>query len=305
MPAISSNIQSLLGQCKSVHDIFQADRIPRDHPNHKAAVYHQSYLLGRIQDLRAIIERLGTQNAELIELSHRADMLTPQIRPRRQFSKKLQAVYQRESKLTELMRLDMESLLILGNMTLDQLALFLKLRHQIPGSLNNWKYPFSELYRQIINAQNQDATIVSLRGSLERDIWWLQFNVRSYRNTFIEHLDRPWQRGSSRPVYTEGFSFFIPTPAGSLTDVEERSISDAVEHLLPDGLRNLPSDHWQRQPRSIVQWLVQHIDTIALASEREKVGEAWEKIGGETVSYEVMARRILTMLEGASAIVAQ
>lgn len=203
------------------------------------------------------------------------------------------------------MRLDMESLLILGNMTLDQLALFLKLRHQIPGSLSNWKYPFSELHRQIINTHNQDTTITSLRSSLERDIWWLQFNVRSYRNTFIEHLDRPWQRGSSRPVYVEGFSFFIPTPAGSLTDVEERSISDTVEHLLPDGLRNLPSDHWQRKPRAIVQWLVQHIDTVTSASDREAVGNAWERIGGETVSYEVIARRILAMLEGASAIAIQ
>lgn len=77
MPAVSSNIQSLLDQCDRVHDAFQEDRIPREHPNHKAAVYHQSYLLGRIKDLRAIIERLGMQNAELIDLAHRADALTP------------------------------------------------------------------------------------------------------------------------------------------------------------------------------------------------------------------------------------
>ena len=44
------------------------------------------------------------------------------------------------------------------------------------------------------------------------------------------------------------------------------------------------------------KWRFHHIDLIARPEDRELVADMWRKLGGETVSYEVVARRPISLL---------
>src|SRR6185312_5269037 len=179
MSDLSEDVEQLLGLCDDVFAAFQTDRIPPELPDWQRAVHHQSYLLTRIGNIRLIIERLGQANAELVAMSYEADERWPD-RYQKTDSPELSEHNRKEYRLTEEMQLDMESLFIYGNLVLDQLALFFKLRHQVPGSMSNWKFPFDQLCQQIRNAHNQDPALVALRAASERETWWLELNVRIY-----------------------------------------------------------------------------------------------------------------------------
>ena len=231
----------------------------------------------------------------MIELAHREDKLTPQIRPRPFFSKKLQSVLQERNNLVTKMRIDLESLYIYGNLILDYWASIIGYLYNLPG-YSTWQHPYTKLHDLVV-AASPPAALQPLISAHSSDIYWLNYNLRLYRNGFIEHLDRPVQRGASTPTFQLGFSLHMPVAVGQVSPAEKSQLLSSVSHIAPQFTVGRAQGFWQRQPDLVLQWMFHGIDSIASHNDRKLVSDAWRKLGGETVSYEILVQRLLNLLK--------
>jgi len=286
-------VTAMLDRLTQAHDEIQQRICPLVAADTNAK-YQASYLLSRIEDIKLIVERLGTQNDRMVILAHREDRLMPKVRQPTAFSKKLQAVMQERNRLVAKMRIDMESLYIYGNLALDYWASIVKYVYGLPND-SAWRFPYNALHEQIVKP-TPPAALQPLISAHELDMHWLNYNLRIYRNGFIEHIDRPIQRGASAPNFYLGFSIHIPSAVGALSDAEKADIYASIAHIAPQFTSGRPANYWQRQPALTLQWMFHGIDQIANHSDRELVSKAWRELGGETVSYEIIVQRLTNLL---------
>lgn len=262
--------------------------------NDRHTNYQLSYLIGRLEHIKIVTKRLIGQDQRLIELAWMQEKYEPKQRTRAVFSKKIQAILKESHELGLRMSIDLETLYVYGNLALDHWASTVGFIANIPNS-SRWSYPFANLHSEIIKPIPSEG-LRSLKLTDEKDICWLFYNLREFRNKFIEHIDRPLQKGSGRRVYYMGFNFFIPAASGSLSDEEVSRQYAQIAHLQEPFIRNLPPDHWQRKPRAVLQSMVQRIETIESHQDRQLVLAVWKVIGGDSVSYEVLVRRFTKLL---------
>jgi len=188
------------------------------------------------------------------------------------------------------MRHDYESLFIYGNLALDHWA-------RVVGALCGVRIKhFADLYHTL-NKPGRPASLDNVFNNHNDKITWLYYNLRAHRNGFIEHLNRPMQSGSTRSVYFIGFSLSSPSAARTVSAIREAALHAELLTIGASLMTSVPIDHWQRtRPRGTLQLLVRHIEQIPAYSDREKIGDIWQELGGETVSYEILVRRTLNIL---------
>ena len=282
---------------EKIKEVFQPLVIQDKHTN-----YQLSYLSGRLEHIKIVTKRLIAQDQRMIELAWMQEKYEPQKRPRAVYSKKLQAIFRESHELGLRMTIDLETLYVYGNLALDHWASVVGFVANVPNS-SQWSYPFASLHTEIVKPQPAEG-LRRLKLTDGNDIYWIFYNLREFRNKFIEHIDRPIQKGSSRRTYYMGFNFFVPVASGSLTDEEIAEQHARIAHLQEPFVRNLPPDHWQRKPRAVLQSMVQRIETIESYQDRQLVLSVWKIIGGDSVSYEVLIRRFAKLLtESASTLV--
>lgn len=285
-------IQALLDRIEAAENLVNTDI----HPLLSADVnanYQASYLHNRLGDVYISTRRLGENDSRWILLSAPEVNLRPQIRPRRQFSKKLQKIMQEQHAIAGKMRHDYESLLIYGNLALDHWA-------RVVGALCGVRIKhFANLYHTL-NKPGRPVNLDNVFNNHNDEITWLYYNLRAHRNGFIEHLDRPMQGGSTRPTHLIGFSLFSPSASGTVSTTREAALHADLLQIGASLMTGIPSNHWQRtRARGTLQFLVQHIQQIPSYADREKVGDIWQTLGGETVSYEVLVDHLLNLLSSA------
>ncbi len=282
-------IQALLDRIEAIKDQVNTDIHPLLRGNVNAN-YQASYLHNRLGDVCIATRRLGENDNRSIALSAREINLMPQIRPRQQFSKKLQKIMQEQYVITGDMRHDYESLFIYGNLALDHWA-------RVVGTLCGVRIKhFAGLYHTI-NKPGRPTNLDNVFNNHNDKITWLYYNLRAHRNGFIEHLDRPMQGGSTRPTHLMGFSLFSPSASGTVSTTREAALHMELLSIGASLMTGIPSNHWQRtRPRGTLQFLVQRIQQIPTYDDREKVGNIWQELGGETVSYEVLVDHLLNLL---------
>lgn len=256
--------------------------------------YQLSYLTGRLEHMKIVTGRLIRQNQRLIELAWMQEKYEPRRRPRSAFSKKLQAIFKESHELGLRMAIDLETLYVYGNLALDHWASVVGLIANVPDA-SEWSYPYAKLHGEIVKTVPPEG-LRRLKLADEKDIYWLFYNLREFRNKFIEHIDRPLQKGSSRRTYYMGFNFYVPAASGSLTDEELAEQYARINHLQEPFVRNLPPNHWQRKPQVVLQSMVQRIETIENYEDRQLVLSVWKVVGGDSVSYEVLLRRFTKLL---------
>lgn len=267
-------------------------------PGPYALFHHHGLLLERLENLRLLITRIGEARYRTIELAHGEEQYRPRVqREGRPLSKRLSAVMRESSDLTRQMRMDAESLYIFANLTLDQWAFVIAYGLGLPEPT---RYRYSYLVDQLQGARTL-AALQELKQAHLTDAIWLLYQVRWYRNAFIEHVERPWQRGSTMGVYQEDFNFFITTPVGWIAPDEERRLVDGIKHLAPDWVKQLPADHWQAKPRAVLEATYREIDRISAQVDRQAVWTVWQQLGGSTVSFDRLARRLLDFLTASTA----
>lgn len=247
-----------------------------------ALFHHLSHLFERVGDVRSITLRLGRARRVLKEVFERQD------REALQGAAPSVELYQQHEELVAQLKLDFESLYIFSNMMLDQLA------HVVAyciGADQPEKWNFRCL-TMMVQARDPGPLAEFAERNLQ-DVLWLFYQIRFYRNVFVEHVRRPWQRSQTMSVAGEDFSFFTPTPPGWLSTTDQR---EALERALAIGspaVERLPKGSWERtNPARHLEIAFHHIDEIQRQSDREALWEVWSKIGGSTPSFHVIAQRL-------------
>jgi len=293
VPIKVSLILSLADQALKNHQILnkKIHELVKIVPGTYALFHHHAHLIERIKDVKRIMTRLGENRREITDLSIRENAVRPsKVKPGKPASKRLQTIMRRHSELVEQMKLDMESLYVFGNLLLDQWSYVIA---YLTGIYNPDQVSFHALYDKI--SSKKDIGHLSLiRDKHKKDIYWLYYQLRSYRNIFIEHVKRPWQRGNTMSVYGSDFNLFIPTPPGWLNEKETHKKLQSIFHLAPKALREAPDDYWEKKNiHRVLEVTFMRIDEIEKKEDREKVWDVWKAVGGSTPSYDVVGFRLM------------
>lgn len=264
-----------------------------------AFFHYNGHATSALQDCKRIIERLRTGRRRLTELSYKEKTLSLEgLSDQDSIPQELQAVLREVSEATELMKLDLESLYIFGGILLDQLSL----QAIAVGNISCAK---QHPYRELVDVLDQDPSgpLSPLWEKTWPDMLWLYYQLRFYRNRFIVHANRPWQRGTTRSVYGDDFNLFTPTPPGWLDDKAlDNEIKDLI-HLTPDRIKNARVDYWERRPGRIIEVLFDMISDFDKPN-REKISRLFGQKGGSTPDFNVLAIRLLRFVaEGTEALI--
>jgi len=264
---------------------------------------HSSHALSRLGDCKKILKRLYRERYDLVELAILQDRAMPNDWPAgTPYPEEVQKIMRKEAELNGLMQLDFESLYIFGGILLDQWALQaiavgnIPLKKKGAQGLN----PFIDLLLFLENGNK--SVLDSLWESLKSKMLWLHYHMRFYRNRFIVHANRPWQRGTTHGVYGENFNLHTPTPPGWIDDEKLDEEIKKLIRLAPERLQKAPEDHWERaRPGALIERVFDNIGNIENKEDRKKVADIFGEKGGSTPTFQILAKNLLTFVaEGAS-----
>ena len=258
-------------------------------PGPYAFFHHNAHAMERLLDCRRVLKRLFEQRRELAALADEEQKRMPAKWPAgTPYHEDVQKVMQRSGELTAYMKQDLESLYMFGGILLDQWSL----QAMAVASIESGRrHPFRELVQ--ILERNRDTRLEQLWQSLHPQMLWLYYQLRFYRNRFVVHGNRPWQRGTTHSVYGDDFNLFTPTPPGWLDDKAINNEIQALLHLAPEAIRNAPEDHRERaRPGALLERLFNNVGNIQDRRDREKVAELFGKKGGSTPTFQVLARNL-------------
>lgn len=261
-----------------------------------AIFHHFAHLVERIRDVKHILTRMVTNKGSLVALAgkQREVESTVKVIPGKSLPNELNKLHNESNNLTERMKLDLESLYVFGNLILDQWS-------YVVAYATGMKKPETVNFRVLVEqlqSKKYSGVLSGFWQKHKRDMIWLYYQLRFYRSTFIEHVDRPWQRGSGGGVFRHDFNIFTPTPPGWYDDQEIQKELESIFHLAPTWIKDAPDDYWEKQNlRRVLEVTINQIEDIDTYSDREKVWNVWRMVGGSTPSYEIIGRRLLGFIE--------
>jgi len=257
---------------------------------------HNSHAMTALQDCNRILQRLFFGRALLTKLSHEEQRLMPQDWPAgTPLPEEVSKVIIRSQDATEFMKLDFESLYVFGGVLLDQWAL-------LAIAIGNIECPKQHPFRELVDVldENQNTVLTPLWTAIKNDTLWLYYQLRFYRNRFVVHASRPWQRGTTRSLYGNDFNLFTPTPPGWLDDEAFDAEIKSLMHLAPERIRNARDDYWEKaRPGRLIEVLFDMIPQFEKA-DRERISRLFGRKGGSTPDFATVGGRLLRMIsEGA------
>lgn len=270
--------------------IFDGTKPP---PGPYGFFHHNAHSLERLQDCHRIIKRLFIGREKLTKLANLQKKIMPSNLSRGvPFPKRVQKIIELENELNSYMKQDLESLYIFGGILLDQWSL----QAIAIANINLQKvHPFVELINFFESGQS--SILNPIWDQLKERILWLHYQLRFYRNRFIVHANRPWQRGTTRSVYGNDFNLFTPTPPGWLNDKKLDEEIKKLIHLAPDYIKSSP-DNWEKEPpRALIEKIFNNIGNIQDRDDREKVASIYGKVGGSTPTFQIIAMRIFDFID--------
>lgn len=259
---------------------------------------HNAHCLVRVRDCRRILQRLCEQRVSLTKLAYEEVKRSPKDWPAgTPAPDELQEVLREVHEMNEHMKLDFEALYMFGGILLDQWAIQAIAVGNLPL---NKKYPFRELVEYL---DVQPEVLHPIWEIFGKKMLWLHYQMRFYRNRFIVHANRPWQRGTTRLVYGDDFNLHTPTPPGWLDDESLDQEIKSLVHLAPEHIRNAPDDYWEKvRPGALIEQLFDNVANIENKVDREKVAELFGKKGGATPSFKVIGRNLVELAAQGTAI---
>jgi hypothetical protein len=258
---------------------------------------HTSHALSRVRDIEKIIQRMFDEVRSLAMLSIEENRTLPkESLAGTQYPESVQAIMKKSSEINGLAQLDMESLYIFGQILLDQWSLLAIAVNDAPLKKI---HPFVELLNYFETDSNSSLKIIW--DKYKNQMLWLHYQVRFYRNRFIIHANRPWQRGTTRLSYGEEYNLFTPTPPGWLDDKKLDEEIKALLPLAPSRIKDADDDYWEKaSPGRIIEVLFNDIGNISKSEDRDKIAELFGKKGGSTPTFQVIAKNILEFFSGAT-----
>jgi hypothetical protein len=205
-----------------------------------------------------------------------------------------------ESYLLRAMRLDFESLYVFGAIFLDQRSLS---AGYLAGVSKPETMTFVRLAQLLETSPQPYPVLQAVAASCMNDVRWLQLQMRTFRNRFVEHADRPWQRGTTMPLHGLEFRLFLCSPPGWIDDREAEREIRAVLRLAPKWLQDAPENHWQKARASaLLERIVDNIGEVALQADRDKVAELVGKAGITSPSFKVVVHRLARFADQATSL---
>jgi len=187
------------------------------------------------------------------------------------------------------LRLDFETVFHIGSVAYDHFAVSCKHLGAHPPSLRaKDKFEFHELVEHL-DSKSPSPIARALGDELAPEIRWLHYWMRSYRNGFIVHPDRPLQQSL---IHGPGSKFVLFTPANvgwNDDDALAREINALLPHA-PKAIRDADPTYWERaRPRALLQRVLQNIGAIASFEERQRIASIARRSGHETPSFQIVA----------------
>ena len=256
-------------------------------PGPYAIFHHHSHLVERVRDFSAIYADLIATHKTLNKVQEREFRVRDPDWPAGvAYPPKMQRILKRDHLLTHRMKIGVESLYMFGAILLDQLSYLIAYCAAVPKPE---EFDFARLVQQLGKSANN--LLMAIDASAGADLVWLHFQFRTYRNKFIVHSNRPWQRGNIGGHHD--FRLFTPSPPGWLDDAQLKK--DIKKYVLP----NIPaSKDWaDKRPIDILDRAVDLIGTIKDQSVRDKIAELVAKAGFTTPTYQSLGRVLAAVLE--------
>ena len=94
--------------------------------------------------------------------------------------------------------------------------------------------------------------------------------------------------------YNDGFSLSSPAPPDYIGEDEVEKEVKKIRHLAPYWTKS--SEWYRKYPRQLLAVTFFYIDEIKEKQQREEVWKVWEKVGGWTCSYDMIAFRLMRFL---------
>ncbi|NTW46408.1 MAG: hypothetical protein HGB18_05200 [Candidatus Moranbacteria bacterium] len=257
------------------------------------ATYHHSYLLQHLKDFKIIATRLGESRKRLTELAIKRKKYEPKKIFKRKFSKKVQSIFKEEEEVSQKMRLDLDNLYIFGKIMLDQWSFVLG---YLFGEKNPSDFDFDHLYN-VVSGNKLKSGLIQVKSKHSKAVFWLYFQLKAHRNEFIEHVNKPWQKGMTRSVIGDDFNLHIPVPPNYISKEEKEKLLLSVRPLMPEALKKMPDDYWEKANlHRTLEVTFHRIHEIDSKENRQKVWDVWKKVGGSTPSYDKIAENLIGFL---------
>lgn len=256
--------------------------------------HHSAHSLERLQDCHRIIKRLFAGRGRITELARQQNVIMPKDWPAgKPYPEEVQKVMRQEDEINAYMKQDLETFYMFGGILLDQLSLQ---AIAIANLSLPKKYPFVELVGFFESGQT--SILDPIWKKLKEQILWLHYQLRFYRNRFVVHANRPWQRGTTRSVYGDDFNLFTPTPPGWLDDEKLNEEIKKLLHLAPDHIKNARADYWEKErPRALIERIFNNIGNISDKQDREKIASIYGQVGGSTPTFQIIATKLFELVE--------
>jgi len=259
-----------------------------------AFFHHSGHTLARLKDCRLILQRLYQGRRLLTDLAweHRSMRLRGELvdgpgdRP-------LLESEQRENEAVSYMQIDLESLYLFGGTLLDQWAYQAIAVGGLAFTKEQREKPFIALLDHLESKKAQSGPLKPLWDECGKSMIWLHCHLRVYRNTFIVHSNRPWQRGNDRGTFGEDFQLHTPSPPGWLDDAEVDA--KILELGRRAGVSTAEGDDEWRRPPLTLQNLMARIADLPKA-DRDEVIRLYKAKGGSTPTFQVIANRLFELI---------
>lgn len=244
-------------------------------PGPYALFHHIVHAIERIGDVKTIFQRMLNGRTEL-------SALTAQVR----FDKDDPVLMGRRHETIQTLKLDYESLFHFGSVLLDQWS-------HVAGYLAGVTEPEDFVFHKLVQTLDQPGlppVLSVVQQHLTGQARWLHFWMRTYRNVFVVHANRPWQRGSNFRVVGDDFALFTPSPPGWEDD---EALASEIRGLLPhapEWLQRAAPDHHERlRALALFARVVENIGTVDLQADRDHIASVARRAGIGTPTFQIVA----------------
>lgn len=265
---------------KEVHNFSTKQRIS------KSIYFHISHSLERISDIELIVNRYFSQIKSLqiydrkILTFKNGEIITQD---------KLHVYYKKTHRLIDRLKLDFESLYLFGGILLDQFSI-------ITSHIGQFNEPENFTFANLIKRLKVDKNSGILNTFWEKqkgDISWLNAQLKFYRNKFIVHVDREWQRSQVYDLYAYNFRLFSPaSPSRGPTQSIKNEIYDLSSKLL-----NTPREQLLKtQPRKLLEKLIHRIKEFDDIEDHKDIYRLTLETGLATPSFQYLVVRLFSFI---------
>jgi hypothetical protein len=213
-------------------------------PGSYALFHHNAFVWERITDIQLIFDRLIDNRQQLTELNTEEQTLRQQNSPI--YAEWMRVTFSKSLGIHQQMKIDMETLFIFGNLLLEQWTYVIL---YLIGEEVTKEADFAKLMTRV-QKKGDHGLLQPLWDKHHKDMLWLLYQIRNYRNIFIEHPRSLTQRGTS--MFTYGDDFKLESSVYWISQDEIEKTVKKIRYLAPQWAKSTEIEWYTQQPRQLL-----------------------------------------------------